>query len=158
MQCRAPHYTTRVRSVVSVGKVNATGCRTQTVMNQRLKQHVLHTRGTAPHLCSGRSYMHMYIGSLSSGPTFIFLQVSTFTIQLLDQESPTTSCILLVNLIATYVSVSTPSQFTCTCTQWLYTYTPHLYVHVHTHTLHSILKMVEAVHVPMHTTNTTTCC
>lgn len=133
MQCRAPHYTTRVRSVVSMGNANATGCRTQTVMNQRLKQHVLHTRGAAPRLCSGRSYMYMYIGSLSSGPTFCFLQVSTFTIQLLDQKSPTTSCILylLVNLIATYVSVSTPSQLRCT--QWLYTYTPHLYVHVHTH-------------------------
>jgi len=98
MQCRAPHHTTRVRSVVSTGNANATGCRTQTVMNQRLKKHVLHTRGAAPRFCSGRSYM--YIGSLSSGPTFCFLQVSTFTIQLLDQESPTTSCILLVNLIA----------------------------------------------------------
>lgn len=37
MQCRAPHYTTRVKSAVSMGNVNATGCRTQTVMNQRLK-------------------------------------------------------------------------------------------------------------------------
>lgn len=154
MQCRAPHYTTRVRSVVSMGNVNATGCRTQTVMNQRLKQHVLHTRGAAPRLCSGRSYT--YIGSLSSGPTFCFLQVSTFTIQLLDQESPTTSRILQVNLITT-----------CTCK---YQHLHSLHVHVHndcthihltymyTHTLHSILKMVEAVHVPMHNTNTTTCC
>ena len=49
MQCRAPHYTTRVMLAVSTGNVNATGCRTQTVMNQRLK---LVTRTPHPWCCT----------------------------------------------------------------------------------------------------------
>jgi len=60
MQCRAPHYTTRVKSAVSMGNVNAIiGCRTQTVMNQRKAQatRTPHSTSAAPSLML---YVHVH--------------------------------------------------------------------------------------------------